>query len=133
MQVDHIKPTLKPPGTHRLILKYGQLVSNSALNSNLRRYSWGAGGGGASQRSTLAERNRVPGGGSGTVPVRAHSSASSTMERDPWKRPTRAAGRGIDSSASEPVLGRAVQVVPMKPMLEAHGTKRLNLEFGVPP
>jgi hypothetical protein len=39
VQVDPIKPTLKPPGTKRLKLEYGKLLSRFALNFNLRRYS----------------------------------------------------------------------------------------------
>ena len=34
-----MKPTLKAPGSKRLILKYDQLVSNFACNFNLRRYT----------------------------------------------------------------------------------------------
>ena len=37
MQVDPIEPTLKPPGTGRLTLKYDELLSSFAFNSNLRR------------------------------------------------------------------------------------------------
>jgi hypothetical protein len=38
VQVDPIKPTLKPPGTKRLKLKYHKLLSSSAFKFNLRRY-----------------------------------------------------------------------------------------------
>jgi hypothetical protein len=38
VQVDPIKPTLKPPGTKRLKLKYEKLVSSFGFNVNLRRY-----------------------------------------------------------------------------------------------
>jgi len=34
-----MKPKLKPPGTKRLKLKCGILLSTSAFNFNLRRYS----------------------------------------------------------------------------------------------
>ena len=37
MQVDPVKPTLKPPGTKRLILVYDELLSNFAFHFNLRR------------------------------------------------------------------------------------------------
>ena len=40
VQVDPIKPTLKPPGTDRLKLKYDEPPSNFAFKFNLRRYSW---------------------------------------------------------------------------------------------
>ena len=39
MQVDPIKHKLKAPGTMRLKLKYGKLVSSFAFKSNLRRYT----------------------------------------------------------------------------------------------
>ena len=38
MQVDPVKPTLKPPGTKRLKLKCDEPLSNFAFNFNLRRY-----------------------------------------------------------------------------------------------
>ena len=37
MQVDPIKPMSKPPGTKRLKLEYGKLLSKMAFNFNLRR------------------------------------------------------------------------------------------------
>jgi len=40
VQVDPIKPKLKPPGTKRLKLKYDELLSTFAFKFNLRRYSW---------------------------------------------------------------------------------------------
>ena len=39
MQVDPIKPKLKPPGTKRLKLKYDIMHSSFALGFNLRRYT----------------------------------------------------------------------------------------------
>jgi CRP-like cAMP-binding protein len=39
MQVDPIKPKLKPPGTKRLKLKYDMLLSNYAFKFNSRRYN----------------------------------------------------------------------------------------------
>jgi len=39
VQVDPIKPTLKPPGTKRLRLKYDEPLSNFAFKINLRRYT----------------------------------------------------------------------------------------------
>jgi hypothetical protein len=38
VQVDPIEPTLKPPGTERLKLKYEKLFSSFAFERNLRRY-----------------------------------------------------------------------------------------------
>jgi len=38
VQVDPIKPTLKPTGTKRLKLKHNQLLSNFAFKFNMRRY-----------------------------------------------------------------------------------------------
>ena len=43
MQVDPIKPTLKAPGTKRLMLKYDKPLSNFAFTFNLRRYTKGYG------------------------------------------------------------------------------------------
>ena len=42
MQVDPIKPALKPHGTERLKLKYDTLLSAFAFELNLRRYSMAA-------------------------------------------------------------------------------------------
>jgi hypothetical protein len=39
VQVDPIKPTLKPPGTKRLKLTYDEPVSNFAFKFSLRRYN----------------------------------------------------------------------------------------------
>jgi hypothetical protein len=39
VQVDSIKPKLKPPGTKRLKLNCETLLSTSAFNFNLRRYN----------------------------------------------------------------------------------------------
>jgi len=41
VQVDPIKPTLKTPGTMRLRLIYGELLSSFAFKFNLCRYSKG--------------------------------------------------------------------------------------------
>ena len=41
VQVDPMKPKLKPPGTTRLKLKCDELLPNSAFKFNLRRYTWG--------------------------------------------------------------------------------------------
>jgi hypothetical protein len=41
VQVDPIKPTLKAPGTRRLKLKYYELLSSFAFNSNVRRFTRG--------------------------------------------------------------------------------------------
>jgi len=39
VQVDPIKPTLKAPGSKKLILKHDQLVSNLGFDFNLRRFN----------------------------------------------------------------------------------------------
>jgi hypothetical protein len=39
VQVDPIKPTLRPPGTKRLKLKYDKPLSSFAYNFNSRRYT----------------------------------------------------------------------------------------------
>ena len=71
MQVDPINPTLKPPGTKLLKLKYDEPLSKIAFKFNLRRYSkeparqgWqiiGYYGGGAGDRGGLPWGH--PGGG----------------------------------------------------------------------
>jgi len=38
VQVDPIKPTLKPPGTERFELNYEEQLSNFGFKYNLRRY-----------------------------------------------------------------------------------------------
>ena len=43
VQVDPMRPTLKPPGAKRLILEYDELLANFAFKFNLHRYSMGAG------------------------------------------------------------------------------------------
>ena len=40
VQVDPMKPKLRPPGTKRLKLEYDGLPSDFAFKFNLRRYSW---------------------------------------------------------------------------------------------
>jgi len=40
VQVDPLKPKLKPPGTRRLKLKCDTLLSTSAFKFYLRRYTW---------------------------------------------------------------------------------------------
>ena len=39
MQVEPVKPTLKPPGSKRLKLEAEKLLSNFAFKFNLRRYN----------------------------------------------------------------------------------------------
>ena len=41
MQVDPLKPTLKPPGAKRLKLKCDMLLSTAAFKFSLRRYTGG--------------------------------------------------------------------------------------------
>jgi hypothetical protein len=42
VQVDPVKPTLKPPGTKHLKLKSDKPLSKFAFNFNLRRYTMGS-------------------------------------------------------------------------------------------
>lgn len=39
MQIDHIKPALKAPGSQCLELKYDLLLSHSVINFNASRYN----------------------------------------------------------------------------------------------
>jgi hypothetical protein len=41
VQVDPVKPKLKPPGTKHLKLKCDMLLSTSAFKFNVCRYNWG--------------------------------------------------------------------------------------------
>ena len=54
MQVDPIKPTLKPPGNKRLKLEYDELLSSFAFSFNLRRYTMAAA---AAEHQAAKERN----------------------------------------------------------------------------
>jgi hypothetical protein len=56
VQVDPIKPKLKPPGTKQLKLKIDILLSTYAFKFNLRRYKVGPGCG----RAPHGLRRRVP-------------------------------------------------------------------------
>jgi hypothetical protein len=40
VQLDPVRPTLKPPGIERFKLAYDTLLSNAAFQIKLRRYSW---------------------------------------------------------------------------------------------
>jgi len=42
VQLDHIKPALKAPGSKRLKLEYDEPLSNFTVKFNVRRYSSGA-------------------------------------------------------------------------------------------
>jgi hypothetical protein len=55
VQVDPIKPKMKPPETKRLKLKHNDLLSSFAFNFNWHRCIWGAGAG----RSCWRRRRRV--------------------------------------------------------------------------
>ena len=55
MQVDPIKPKLKPPGTQRLKLKCVRLLSTFAFKLNLRRYSQATQVGGAGELAVMSE------------------------------------------------------------------------------
>jgi len=54
VQLYPIKPTLKPPRTKRLKLKYDELVSNFDFNFSLRRYSQAGAGAALLRRRNLA-------------------------------------------------------------------------------
>ena len=71
MQVDPIKPALKPPGSHRLKLKYDKLLSNFAFRFNSRRYSPGSG------RRRLQQQDSDGGG----LAVRLHYRAMFAEEK----------------------------------------------------
>jgi len=108
VHVDPIKPALKAPGTNRLKLIYDGPLSNLAFKFNLRRYS-------------LDEED--------TCSVRFEP--AKLFYTDMWLGYTFVAVREMPKLGSRDVtpviLGRAVQVDPMKPIVKAPGTKRLKL------
>jgi len=62
VQVDPIKPTLKPTGTKHLELQYDEPPSKFSFKINLRRYNWvmesgGSGGGGNDDGNDDDEKN----------------------------------------------------------------------------
>ena len=61
VQVNPMKPKLKPPGTERLKLQCDTLLSTSAFKTNLRRYSTGA------RRGRCSASEGAAGGCSGRV------------------------------------------------------------------
>jgi len=67
VQVDPIKPTLKPPGIKLLTRKHDEPLSNFAFKFNLRRYNWGFG----SRRTQRSLGRRGPGQGLALVPISA--------------------------------------------------------------
>ena len=56
VQVDTIKPTLKPPGTKHLELKCDILLSSFAFKFHLRRYTWARRGTRSFRASTSTPR-----------------------------------------------------------------------------
>ena len=66
MQVDPMKPTLKPPGTKRLKLKCDIMLSNSAFKFNLRRHSTARAGDAHDNFSLNSPRRGGGGGGRGS-------------------------------------------------------------------
>ena len=56
MQLECLKPKLKPPGSKRLKLKWETLLSISAFKFNLRRYSMALVGPNGCGKSTLLGR-----------------------------------------------------------------------------
>ena len=94
MQVNPIKPNLKPPGTKRLKLGYDGLLSNFGFKFNLRRYT-GAGGGAARSQPLLHDDAR-PGGtrGGARAPGPRHALRSVSRGGNSRQRETAARGGG---------------------------------------
>ena len=95
MQVDPIKPTLKPSGAKRLKLKYDEALSNVAFDFNLRLHIKLAAKAAADPTNTV-------------LLLVAHG--------------------GVVRGSGGALLGGAVQVNPIKPMLKPPGTKQLKLQ-----
>ena len=80
MQVDPIKPKLKPPGSNRLKLKCKMLLSSSAFNFNLRRYAAESGAMTGAEREVRAAMRVLK--AAGRTRVKWHSlHATSSTER----------------------------------------------------
>ena len=62
VQVDPINPTLKPPGTKRLKLKWDTLLSSFAFKFNMRRYNVASRGGAPLQGGQGERRGGYEGG-----------------------------------------------------------------------
>ena len=92
VQVYTLKPTLKSAGTKRLKLKYDNLLTNSAVKSNLRRYTW-AWPPSSSWRSSCTCSTRWPSrrGARPRSPARRRGSSTSSSPRSrawPWPSTT---------------------------------------------
>ena len=106
VQVEPIKPMLKPPGTRRLTLKSVELLSTFAFNSTCA----------ATPRTTASSREGCPYAWETLWWMMSYTTRGSV-----WLLTTWCAARG-----------RAVQVDPMRPTLKAPGTERLKLQYEKP-
>ena len=136
MQVDPIKPTLKPPGTKRLKLKCDSMVSTSAFDFNLRHYIK-EDDDGQTLRDAVAclccsgTIEIIPGGPTPVGPiivdgVELNERVALAGVFSVLCVPYRAVPQGGRYNP-ENLDGRSVQVEHMKPMLKVPGTERLKL------
>ena len=142
MQVDPIKPTLKASGTKRLKLNYDKLLSSFAVNFNLRRYTVEGGrplmkslhvGGNARMSGDVAVvLASVPNVEHLDVAGTAMTAASSAAAAAAITSAAHLTNYHVGGAAFVPVLGRAAQVDPIKPLLKAPGNKRLKLKYHEP-
>jgi hypothetical protein len=98
VQVDPVKPVLKAPGTQRLKLELEKLLSNFGFKFNLRRY-------------TPAALGDTPAAAAAALPRLRHFAAHNDGE-------TRRVAAKL-CGVLAPALGRAVQLNPIKPTLNA--------------
>jgi len=125
-----MKPVLKALAMKSLIQKCDELLSKSAFDFNLPCYTEDTTdaqrGRGVFQRSiqALKDLNAV-----------GYGIAGSGLDLDLMYNPSSAVlppGQEKLEEAYRSELGRAVPVVPMKPLLKPPGTKRLKLDCDIP-
>jgi hypothetical protein len=129
VQVDPIKPTLKPPGTKRLKLNYDELLSKFKLCRYNQEVDQFCELGEAVQVDPMKPKLKPPGTKRLNYDImnRLQTLLSNSTCTATGGHPVSAVrdGPGALRRASQ---GRAVQVDPMRPTLKAPGTKRLKLK-----
>jgi WD40 repeat protein len=131
VQVDPIKPTLKAPGTKGLKLKCCILPSTSTFKFDLRRYNKVS-----SKVLTIGWSNDgqylALGQYDGSVSIRDKAGGEKVLIARDGPVWTLAWNPSREEPHDVLALGEAVQVDPIKPTLQAPGTKRLTLDDDAP-
>ena len=124
MQVEPIDLTFKVPGSVLLKVQYDRPLSNVAFKFNLRCYTKGVDAAAAAVAAEAAAAARLAlllGVGSGD-----NNSGTEDMDASAFSAPA-GAGTAAAGVVAGVTLGKAVQVEPMKRMLNAFGPKRSKL------